>query len=586
MGFFDPFGGSGSSGGGGAGMPGKDGRGISTIKFLSSSKGSAAGITGATDTYQITYTDGTKSTYVVKNGEAGERGERGLTGLQGPAGATPIFKVTDDEIQVSTDEGKTYSSLVPFSDITGPQGEKGEKGDKGDTGETGPQGEAGKNGNDGRGISSASISDKGILTLVYTDGTSFEVGNVKGADGTSINIIDDLASTDDLPTTGQSKGDGYLINGHFWVYTGSEETDAVNGFVDAGNIQGPAGRGVSALSISSDYNLIVTYSDNTQQTVGYVRGPQGEQGIQGEKGDKGDTGEKGDKGDTGEKGEDGSSITISSTSKTDGITKITFSDGTIVTINDGEKGETGEQGLQGEQGVQGVQGEKGDKGDTGVGISSVVKTTNYTGSAAPNIIRITMTDGSTYDFTVYNGHSGDNVELRNDGSSIQWRPVDVEGNATYMWTDIISLNDIRGPQGETGEQGIQGEKGEQGDPAKVRYINTILEASEWVDGTYTLTSEYFQGDNYINVGTHKDTTLAQYDALAAAKIICIEQSEGKIVLKSLGLIPSIDAPITIIIEGEQLNNVTDTYLMTDETTGVTYKMGINNGTTYFEEYTE
>ena len=68
MAFFDPFGGSGSGGsGGGSGAPGKDGRGISSIVFVSSTGGSIAGIAGATDTYRINYTDGTTSTYTVKN---------------------------------------------------------------------------------------------------------------------------------------------------------------------------------------------------------------------------------------------------------------------------------------------------------------------------------------------------------------------------------------------------------------------------------------------------------------------------------------------------------------------------------------
>ena len=75
MAFFDPFGGSGSGGsGGGSGAPGKDGRGISSIVFVSSTGGSTAGIAGATDTYRINYTDGTTSTYTVKNGNNGPQG--------------------------------------------------------------------------------------------------------------------------------------------------------------------------------------------------------------------------------------------------------------------------------------------------------------------------------------------------------------------------------------------------------------------------------------------------------------------------------------------------------------------------------
>lgn len=74
MTFFDPFGGS------GGGAPGEDGRGIFSIVFVSSTGGSIAGIAGATDTYKINYTDGTTSTYIVKNGNNGEQGPKGDEG--------------------------------------------------------------------------------------------------------------------------------------------------------------------------------------------------------------------------------------------------------------------------------------------------------------------------------------------------------------------------------------------------------------------------------------------------------------------------------------------------------------------------
>lgn len=88
MAFFDPFGGLGSGSSSGDGAPGKDGRGISSIVFVSSTGGSIAGIAGATDTYRINYTDGTTSTYTVKNGNNGERGPKGDAGEQGPKGDT------------------------------------------------------------------------------------------------------------------------------------------------------------------------------------------------------------------------------------------------------------------------------------------------------------------------------------------------------------------------------------------------------------------------------------------------------------------------------------------------------------------
>lgn len=290
MAFFDPFGGSGSGGsGGGSGAPGKDGRGISSIVFVSSTGGSIAGIAGATDTYRINYTDGTTSTYTVKNGNNGEQGPKGDAGEQGPKGDP---------------------------------GEQGPKGDKGDTGEVG---------NDG--LSAYEIAVK----------------------------------------------NGYIGTEPEWL----------------------------------------------------------------------------------------SSL----------------------------KGDTGEIGATGPQGIQG---EKGDVGE-------------------------------------------------------------------------------QGPQGIQGEQGPQGEKG---DPATAKIIETTLLSTDWNEKQYILTSDLIKENNYISISFGKNISLEQYDCLAKAKIICVTQVDGQIIIKSLGTVPNIDIPIIIVIEGEQIDTINNSILLTDDTTGETYKVGVDNGEMY------
>lgn len=406
MAFFDPFGGSRSGGsGGGSGAPGKDGRGISSIVFVSSTGGSIAGIAGATDTYRINYTDGTTSTYTVKNGNNGEQGPKGDTGEQGPKGDP---------------------------------GEQGPKGDKGDTGEQGLQGEQGPKGNDGIGIQAAVVDDEGYLVITYTDGDIDKLGPVKGADGTSISIKDSLTSTSELPSSGQNKGDGYLIDGNLWIYTGTSEEGSINGFKNVGAIKGPAGRGIMFITISEEGIMTINYSDSTSEEVGNVKGP------------KGDTGEQGPKGDT------------------------------------------GEQGLQG---IQGLQGEKGDPGEQGI-------------------------------------------------------------------------------------QGEQGPKGDKGDPATAKIIETTLLSTGWNEKQYTLTSDLIKENNYISISFGKNISSEQYDCLAKAKIICITQIDGQIVLKSLGTVPNIDIPIVMVIEGEQIDIINNSILLTDDTTGETYKVGVDNGEVY------
>lgn len=424
MAFFDPFGGSGSGGsGGGSGAPGKDGRGISSIVFVSSTGGSIASIAGATDTYRINYTDGTTSTYTVKNGNNGEQGPKGDAGEQGPKG-------DPGEQGPKGDKGDTGEQGI--------QGEQGLKGDKGDTGEQGLQGEQGPKGNDGIGIQAAVVDDEGYLVITYTDGDIDKLGPVKGADGTSISIKDSLTSTSELPSSGQNKGDGYLIDGNLWIYTGTSEEGSVNGFKNVGAIKGPAGRGIMSVTISEEGIMTINYSDSTSEEIGNVKGP------------KGDTGEQGPKGDT------------------------------------------GEQGIQGEQGLQG---EKGDPGEQGI-------------------------------------------------------------------------------------QGEQGPKGDKGDPATARIIETTLLSTGWNEKQYTLTSDLIKENNYISVSFGKNISSEQYDCLAKAKIICITQIDGQIVLKSLGTVPNIDIPIVMVIEGEQIDTINSSILLTDDTTGETYKVGVDNGEVY------
>ena len=69
---FNPFG-----GGNGGGAPGRDGNGITSIVWVSSTGGDTPGIEGATDTYQINYTDAPSTTYTVTNGSKGSTGATG-----------------------------------------------------------------------------------------------------------------------------------------------------------------------------------------------------------------------------------------------------------------------------------------------------------------------------------------------------------------------------------------------------------------------------------------------------------------------------------------------------------------------------
>ena len=76
------------------GPAGAAGRGIKSI-----ARTSGNGAAGTVDTYTITYTDNTKSTYQVRNGANGAKGDKGDTGATGATGATgpqgPAYTLTD-----------------------------------------------------------------------------------------------------------------------------------------------------------------------------------------------------------------------------------------------------------------------------------------------------------------------------------------------------------------------------------------------------------------------------------------------------------------------------------------------------------
>ncbi len=79
----------------------------------------------------------------------------------------------------------------------------------------------------------------------------------------------------------------------------------------------------------------------------------------------------------------------------------------------GPKGDVGPKGEQGLQGIQGPKGDKGDQGDigdtgaTGSSISSIIRTSGDGSPGTTDTYTITMTDGATSTFQVYNGAEQD-----------------------------------------------------------------------------------------------------------------------------------------------------------------------------------
>lgn len=76
-----------------------------------------------------------------------------------------------------------------------------------------------------------------------TENVTYTYIGKDGKDGTSVTIKASKNSTSELPTSGNTLGDGYIIDGYLWVYTGTSKTDSthVRGFENVGKIQGEPG---------------------------------------------------------------------------------------------------------------------------------------------------------------------------------------------------------------------------------------------------------------------------------------------------------------------------------------------------------
>lgn len=203
----------------------------------------------------------------------------------------------------------------------GPQGLKGDHGADGPTGfkgDTGPRGIQGIQGIPGDQGLRGFTGERGLKGEIGSKGLQGPVGSkgetgAKGKDGTSVTIIGTVATADDLPTTGNKNGDGWITDdGNLHVWNGTS-------FTNVGTVRGPEG----PIGLKGDRG------DTGERGVQGLEGPIGPRGLTGDRGLKGDTGLAGTPGTKGDKGDPGL------------------------------KGDTGSNG------TPGVKGDKGDKGDRG-----------------------------------------------------------------------------------------------------------------------------------------------------------------------------------------------------------------------------
>lgn len=139
-----------------------------------------------------------------------------MRGEKGESGDTPYVTktVVDYAITSSVSEAKKWSSTAPDASAAA---------------------------NKGKFLWTRTIytwsNNKTTESIVYT-----YIGK-DGKDGTSVTIKGSKGSTSELPTSGNTLGDGYIIDGYLWVYTGTSKSDSthVKGFENVGKIKGDPG---------------------------------------------------------------------------------------------------------------------------------------------------------------------------------------------------------------------------------------------------------------------------------------------------------------------------------------------------------
>lgn len=155
------------------------------------------------------------------------------------------------------------------------------------------------------------------------------------------------------------------------------------------------GISVTAVSIDTDGNLTITFSDGDSENVGNIIGPQGVQGPKGEKGDVGPQGPQGPRGEKGEQGNDGTSLNILGTKESEVDLPLSAEKNDAYLINgemwifDGTNWNNagkiqGPQGPQGPVGPQGPKGDPGPKGDKGSDATVPIATTETLGKVKPD----------------------------------------------------------------------------------------------------------------------------------------------------------------------------------------------------------
>lgn len=456
-----------------------------------------------------------------KNGINGINGSDGNNGKNGQDG----ISVVKSEINSNGELVVTYSNSVidNLGKVVGSDGSKGEKGDKGDTGargekgekgdagEQGIQGVAGKDGKDGKdgvGINTVNITEDGKLNITLTNGTTLNLGTIKGEKGDKgdTGVQGEKGDKGDTGAKGEKGDKGDTGEQGIQGVAGKDGKDGINGTDGVDGKDGTNGKdgvGIANVLINTSGELELTFSDGQQINLGNVKGSKGD------KGEKGDTGEQGIQGAAGKDGTDGqdgvgiANVTVSN----EGALSVTLTNGTVLDLGN-------------------------IKGADGIGISK--SEVNASGELV-----LTYTDGTVKNLGNVVGANGADGQ---DGVGIKTVTLSSTGELMVTLSDnsVINLGNVKGEKGDkgdkgdTGSQGEKGEKGDKGDTgrgiAKTELVNGELIIT-YTDGTKenlgSVTSTENTADKYLVYKILTDDSVS-----VSLKSEYIGDLEGKITIPS------------------------------------------------------
>ena len=507
------------------------------------------GAAGSTDTYTITYTNNSASTFTVYNGANGV-GQDGVTPEFSSVKASVANTTGTPQVTVtSASTGSAYSLNFAFSGLKGADGKNGNTPvfssatatitnttgtpkvtiTSAATGSvysldfdfSGLKGADGKNGNtpvftavtanvnNATGTPQVSVITAKTADEKYSMEFSFqnmkgEKGD-KGDDGTSVRILGTKDSNNELPSSGNTNGDGYIIGENLWVWNGTE-------WEDVGPIKGPKGdTGVGIAKIErtggngaagSTDTYTITYTDYSTSTFTVYNGANGI-------------------------GKDGATPVFSSATAT-----ITNTTGTPqVTITSAATGSVYSldfafSGLKGADGKDGI----GQDGATPVFSSVKASVANTTGT--PQVTVTSASTGSVYSLnfafsglkgekgepggsgasgergysyfsTIFDSLSSESTAITksyvNNSGSVRTNDyiVSEEGevflvtSTTGTQFKLSYVSSFRGPQGEPGGSGASGERG-------YSYFSTISDSLTSASTAITKSSVNNSGDVRTN----------------------------------------------------------------------------------------